>query len=223
MQATGLAVPGPVASSFLSGMPSLMTRLDAVISVVDALNAERHLARPKEPPPPQGGIRILELAGVGGKADQAAEPNEVMQQIAFADMILLNKVRRARPSLPPSLSVPPSLSLSVCVCVCVCVCVYGCVGLMLSSHAYLVCARHTTPRCSAEQPCIPRVCAAHDTRCSAGAGRCQGHHTCVAVAYHPLMCGHALGMHARPPVGGALRTRVAQCAGGTHHKAQPSR
>eukprot|EP01047_Picozoa_sp_COSAG01_P009712 COSAG01_NODE_402_length_17510_cov_6.871575_10_plen_167_part_00 len=131
MQATGLAVPGPVASSFLSGMPSLMTRLDAVISVVDALNAERHLARPKEPP--QGGVRILELAVgvVGGKADQAAaaEPNEVMQQIAFADMILLNKVRRARPSLP----------------FCVCVCVYGCVGLMLSSHAYLVCAAHDAP------------------------------------------------------------------------------
>jgi hypothetical protein len=149
MQATGLAVPGPVASSFLSGMPSLMTRLDAVISVVDALNAERHLARPKEPPPPQGGIRILELAGVGGKADQAAtaaaEPNEVMQQIAFADMILLNKVRRARPSLPPS------LSLSLCVCVCVRVCVYVCVCVCVQ-----LCGS------DAEQPCIPRVCAAHD-------------------------------------------------------------
>jgi hypothetical protein len=147
MQATGLAVPGPVASSFLSGMPSLMTRLDAVISVVDALNAERHLARPKEPPPPQGGIRILELAGVGGKADQAAEPNEVMQQIAFADMILLNKVRRARPSLPPSLS----LSLSLCVCVFVRVCVYVCVCVCVQ-----LCGS------DAEQPCIPRVCAAHD-------------------------------------------------------------
>ena len=70
VETTGLAVPGPIAQTFLQDSPSLMTRLDAVISVVDAKNVEKH----------------WEAKGRNG------EPNEVTQQIAFGDLILLNKV-----------------------------------------------------------------------------------------------------------------------------------
>ena len=75
VETTGLAVPGPVAATFLQGSPSLLTKLDAVITVVDTVNAERHLTTQSQKNP----------------AAPADDPNEFVQQIAFADVLLLNK------------------------------------------------------------------------------------------------------------------------------------
>jgi len=63
LETTGLADPAPVAQTFLSHGVIEVCRLDAVITVVDAYNFERHLA-----------------------ADRVAEA-----QLALGDLILLNK------------------------------------------------------------------------------------------------------------------------------------
>jgi G3E family GTPase len=53
VETTGLAVPNPVAQTFLTDLPGLVTKLDAVITLVDAVNAERHLAQERQAPDAQ--------------------------------------------------------------------------------------------------------------------------------------------------------------------------
>ncbi|KAL6760024.1 CobW/HypB/UreG, nucleotide-binding domain-containing protein [Haematococcus lacustris] len=70
IETTGLANPAPIISSFFMdrSLPDKV-KLDGVVTVVDAKHVSRHLDTPKE-------------AGV---------VNEAVEQIAFADRILLNK------------------------------------------------------------------------------------------------------------------------------------
>lgn len=50
VETTGLAVPNPVAQTFLTDLPAMVTRLDAVVTLVDSLNAERHLEQERQAP-----------------------------------------------------------------------------------------------------------------------------------------------------------------------------
>mmetsp|Transcript_6531 Transcript_6531/g.12963 ORF Transcript_6531/g.12963 Transcript_6531/m.12963 type:complete len:390 (+) Transcript_6531:58-1227(+) len=72
IETTGLANPGPVASALWTD-PELETNLclDAIVTVVDAVNISRHLSTPNE---------------------EHGEANEAQRQLAFADIILLNKL-----------------------------------------------------------------------------------------------------------------------------------
>lgn len=72
IETTGLANPGPVASALWTD-PELETNLclDAIVTVVDAVNISRHLTTPTE---------------------EHGEANEAQRQLAFADIILLNKL-----------------------------------------------------------------------------------------------------------------------------------
>lgn len=77
VEASGMASPGPVASLFWSdelGDDALVT-LDAVVAVVDAVHVRAQLAERR----PRGAV------------------HEVAQQIAFADVVLLNKADAAGP------------------------------------------------------------------------------------------------------------------------------
>ena len=53
VETTGLAVPNPVAQTFLTDLPGMVTKLDAVVTLVDAGNAERHLAQERQAPEAQ--------------------------------------------------------------------------------------------------------------------------------------------------------------------------
>lgn len=71
LETTGMANPGPVAQTFfVDMMAKAVFRLDGIVTVVDAKHIEQHLDEVK----PEG----IE--------------NESLQQLAFADRILLNKV-----------------------------------------------------------------------------------------------------------------------------------
>ena len=72
IETTGLANPGPVAASLWTDTElESAIRLDSIITVVDAKNITRHLE--------------LDI--------YHAQTNEAQQQLAYADMILLNKAR----------------------------------------------------------------------------------------------------------------------------------
>lgn len=71
IETTGLADPGPVAQTFfMDESIKDLARLDAIVTLVDAKHVEQHLDEEK----PEG-----------------AE-NEAVEQVAFADRILLNKI-----------------------------------------------------------------------------------------------------------------------------------
>eukprot|EP00930_Biecheleria_cincta_P089195 TRINITY_DN78466_c0_g1_i1.p1 TRINITY_DN78466_c0_g1~~TRINITY_DN78466_c0_g1_i1.p1 ORF type:complete len:444 (-),score=55.05 TRINITY_DN78466_c0_g1_i1:53-1384(-) len=98
VETTGLAVPGPVLQSFLHDSPSLLTQLDGVVTVVDALNCRRHFDRAREtiPEAVRGGLGSEDLyrwMRSSGKAElrEPNEPNECLEQVAVADVLLLNK------------------------------------------------------------------------------------------------------------------------------------
>ena len=69
VETTGLAMPGPVVETFLNDAPAWISRVDAVVSVFDAKHGPAHLR----------------------KARESGEANEVVSQVAFADVLLLNK------------------------------------------------------------------------------------------------------------------------------------
>lgn len=73
IETTGLANPGPVAASLWTDaeLESAIC-LDAIVTVVDAKNILRHLE--------------LDKTGI------VTETNEAQQQLAYADLVLLNKV-----------------------------------------------------------------------------------------------------------------------------------
>ena len=73
IETTGLANPAPVAQTFFADEAiKAFCRLDGIITMVDAKHVERHLDEEKE----------------GGAI------NEAIEQVAFADRLLLNKVDR---------------------------------------------------------------------------------------------------------------------------------
>eukprot|EP00928_Gymnodinium_smaydae_P091168 TRINITY_DN7486_c0_g1_i1.p1 TRINITY_DN7486_c0_g1~~TRINITY_DN7486_c0_g1_i1.p1 ORF type:complete len:415 (+),score=49.21 TRINITY_DN7486_c0_g1_i1:114-1358(+) len=78
VETTGLAVPGPILQTFIADSPAEMTRVDSVITLVDAVNAVRHFSSRMH----------SSSMEVTTKKDS---PNEFQQQIACADMLLLNK------------------------------------------------------------------------------------------------------------------------------------
>lgn len=53
VETTGLAVPNPIAQTFLTDLPGMVTKLDAVVTLVDAVNVERHLAQERQAPEAQ--------------------------------------------------------------------------------------------------------------------------------------------------------------------------
>ena len=79
IETTGLADPAPVAQTFfVDEEVTRLCRLDAIITVVDAKHIVQHLDEVK----PEG------------------VENESIEQIAFADKVLLNKVQLASFALP---------------------------------------------------------------------------------------------------------------------------
>ena len=77
IETTGLADPGPVAQSFfMDETIKAKTRLDGIVTVVDAKHIVQHLDEEKE----------------------AGTVNEAIQQIAFADFILINKTDLVSPA-----------------------------------------------------------------------------------------------------------------------------
>jgi len=72
IETTGLADPAPIAQTFFT-VPELSSklRLDGIVTLVDALHIEQHLDEVKSDP----GIE-----------------NESVEQIAFADKVILNKI-----------------------------------------------------------------------------------------------------------------------------------
>ncbi len=77
-QHAGLADPGPVAAALWTDKElEAGVTLDAVVTVVDALRVDRQLAA----------------------APAVSAANEAEQQIAHADVVLLNKVRKARQTI----------------------------------------------------------------------------------------------------------------------------
>jgi len=96
VETTGLALPGPVMQTFLTDSPSMLTRLDTVVTVVDASNVGRHFARVREAVPEvdkngAGSVDLLAFVRSSFKDTLRAGPNECIEQIAFADLVLLNK------------------------------------------------------------------------------------------------------------------------------------
>ncbi len=97
IETTGLANPGPIVSAFwLDEGLNAGLYLDGVVAVVDAVNLERELAAA---PAHCGGA-----GGRGSGGGFAAAMGEAAQQIACADVVLLNKQVGLR---------------------CVCVCIWG--------------------------------------------------------------------------------------------------
>lgn len=76
IETTGLADPRPIISIFTTTYISQSLRLDGVVTMVDAKNVERH------------------LDDEAGTAKGAV--NEALQQIAYADRIVLNKTDLVR-------------------------------------------------------------------------------------------------------------------------------
>ncbi len=70
IETTGLADPGPIISIFYSTQLADYLKVDGVVTMVDAKNVERHLDEEK--------------------SDKGVV-NEALQQIAYADRIILNK------------------------------------------------------------------------------------------------------------------------------------
>lgn len=72
VETSGAADPGPVASTFWTdlGEEDALLTLDGIVTVVDAVNFENDLRRPRE----------------------AGAMNETARQVAFADLILINKI-----------------------------------------------------------------------------------------------------------------------------------
>lgn len=87
-----LSIPfhqGPVASVFwLDDALESALRLDAIVTLVDAKNIRRQLQRvpEKEGEAGEGAVAALEQPGKGPR-------NEAAMQIAYADRVLINKVR----------------------------------------------------------------------------------------------------------------------------------
>lgn len=75
IETTGLADPGPIISIFYSTQLAEYLKVDGVVTMVDAKNVERHLDEEK--------------------ADKGVV-NEALQQIAYADRIILNKTDLVR-------------------------------------------------------------------------------------------------------------------------------
>jgi len=76
IETTGMADPGPVCKTFFTVQDlAQRTQIDGVVTVVDAKNIMKHL-----------------FANIEKSDEQDKVVNETMQQVAFADMILLNKV-----------------------------------------------------------------------------------------------------------------------------------
>ena len=75
IETTGLADPGPIISIFYSTQLAEYLKVDGVVTMVDAKNVERHLNEEK--------------------ADKGVV-NEALQQIAYADRIILNKTDLVR-------------------------------------------------------------------------------------------------------------------------------
>ena len=73
---------------------ALLTRLDAVVTMVDALNAPRHLdlERETEVVPHVGELGFKETPAAADAHD-APDPNEVAEQIAFADELFAGEPR----------------------------------------------------------------------------------------------------------------------------------
>jgi G3E family GTPase len=88
IETTGLANPAPVIQSmYLDEDLPHRVRLDGVVTVVDAANAWRHLSG-RQGAEQEGGAG----AGGTGVADFDAPINEAVEQVAYADRIVLNKV-----------------------------------------------------------------------------------------------------------------------------------
>ncbi|GIL74605.1 hypothetical protein Vretimale_2159 [Volvox reticuliferus] len=81
IETTGLANPAPIITTFYAD-PQLPSRfkLDGVVTVVDAKNVTRHLDR---------------------KDDDAEKVNEAVEQVAYADRVIINKTDLVK---PPELS-----------------------------------------------------------------------------------------------------------------------
>lgn len=76
IETTGMADPGPVCKTFFTVQDiAQRTTIDGVVTVIDAKNVMKHL-----------------FANIEKSTEQDHVVNETMQQVAFADMILLNKV-----------------------------------------------------------------------------------------------------------------------------------
>jgi G3E family GTPase len=76
IETTGMADPGPVAQTFFANQRlSYQLRLDGIVTLVDAFHVKQHLDDVK----PDGAV------------------NEAIQQVAFADRILLNKIDLVTP------------------------------------------------------------------------------------------------------------------------------
>ena len=90
----GLANPGPVAAALWTDAElESSICLDAVVTVVDAKNILRQLAdQPGSASEVQPGAKVA--------------VNEAAQQLAFADVVLLNKVRRETRVAPVHLRTP---------------------------------------------------------------------------------------------------------------------
>jgi len=85
VETTGLAAPGPIVQSFfLDETLKGRVRLDGVVAVVDAVHAAQQMDRARE----DGGVELAD-----GDVDPGV--NEAVEQIAFADRIVLNKTDAA--------------------------------------------------------------------------------------------------------------------------------
>merc|ERR1719394_939355 len=80
IETTGLADPAPVIQTFcVSEFAQTHLELDATITVVDAKHIEQHIDNSHED------------TGCGHEKECEEYENEAIQQIAFADRVLLNK------------------------------------------------------------------------------------------------------------------------------------
>ena len=81
IETTGLADPGPVAQTFfVDADVAAKAKLDSIVTVVDAFHVRDQL----------GAVAVANGAGAPG-AEKSRSSNELEEQIAFADIILLNK------------------------------------------------------------------------------------------------------------------------------------